>query len=119
MTQDVSSQMGMRVSPRIVAASYILELSSQELQQAINQEISDNPAMDLVEKETCPACGGPLQGSICPACLSQQKMSPPNSENDYDTSDDYVGDLNLSAGSSDDDFDPITQVAAQLSPSER
>src|SRR6516165_1382957 len=76
LTQDVSSQMGMRVSPRLVAASYILELSSQELQQAIAQEISENPAMELVEKETCPACGGPMQGSICPACLSQQKSTP-------------------------------------------
>lgn len=111
--------MGMRVSPRLVAASYILQLSSQELQEAINQEISENPAMDVVEKETCPACGGPLQGSICPACLSQQKLSPPSSDNDFDNSDDYVGDLNLSAGSSDDDFDPITQVAAQMSLSER
>ena len=35
---------GMRVSPRLVAASYILELSSQELQQAISQEIEENPA---------------------------------------------------------------------------
>ena len=76
LTQDATVQMGMRVSPRLVAASYILELSSQELQQAIAQEISENPAMELVEKETCPACGGPMQGSICPACLSQQKLSP-------------------------------------------
>lgn len=119
LTQDVSSQMGMRVSPRLVAASYILELSSQELQQAIAQEISENPAMELVEKETCPACGGPMQGSICPACLSQQKSTPTSPETDYDNSDDYINDLNLSASAVEDDFDPFTQVAAQMSLAER
>jgi RNA polymerase sigma-54 factor len=119
LTQDVSAQMGMRVSPRLVAASYILELSSQELQQAIAQEISENPAMEIVEKETCPACGGPMQGSICPACLSQQKSTPTSTDNDYDNSDDYINDLNLSAPATDDDFDPFTQVAAQMSLSER
>jgi RNA polymerase sigma-54 factor len=119
LTQEVSTQMGVRVSPRLVAASYILELSSQELQQAIAQEISENPAMELVEKETCPACGGPLQGSICPACLSQQKSTPTMPENDYDNSDDYINDLSLTAPAVEDDFDPFTQVAAQMSLSER
>ena len=119
MTQDISPQMGMRVSPRLVAASYILELSSQELQQAIAQEISENPAMELVEKETCPACGGPLQGSICPACLSLQKISPASQDADYDSSDDYINDMNLSAPSAEEDFDPFTQVAAQMSLAER
>lgn len=119
MTQDISPQMGMRVSPRLVAASYILELSSQELQQAIAQEISENPAMELVEKETCPACGGPLQGSICPACLSLQKISPASQDADYDSSDDYINDMNLSAPAAEEDFDPFTQVAAQMSLAER
>jgi RNA polymerase sigma-54 factor len=111
--------MGMRVSPRLVAASYILELSSQELQQAISQEISENPAMELVENETCPACGGPMQGSICPACLSAQKTTPTSPDADYDNSDDYINDLNLTAGAAEDDFDPFTQVAAQMSLPER
>src|SRR5438270_11436154 len=111
--------MGMRVSPRLVAASYILKPSSQELQQAIAQEISENPAMELVEKETCPACGGPMQGSICPACLSQQKTTPTSPDGDYDNGDDYINDLNLSAGAAEDDFDPFTQVAAQMSLPER
>jgi RNA polymerase sigma-54 factor len=75
--------------------------------------------MELVEKETCPACGGPMQGSICPACLSQQKTTPTSQDNDYDNSDDYINDLNLAAPAAEDDFDPFTQVAAQLSLSER
>ncbi|HLG50938.1 MAG TPA: RNA polymerase factor sigma-54 [Chloroflexota bacterium] len=119
LTQEASAQMGMKVSPRLVAASYILELSSQELQQAIAQELAENPALELLEKETCPVCGGPLQGSICPACLSQQKAPIATPDSDIDGSDDYVGDLSLSAPPVEDDFDPFTQVAAQMSLSER
>src|SRR5262249_32624517 len=74
----------------------------------------------LVEKETCPACGGPMQGSICPACLSQQKASAPGPDEDYDNSDDYISDLNLAApATTEDDFDPFTQIAAQTSLPER
>jgi DNA-directed RNA polymerase specialized sigma54-like protein len=43
------AQQSMKVSPRLVAANYILELSSQELQQAIATELHDNPALEFIE----------------------------------------------------------------------
>ena len=100
LTQEPNVRLGMRVSPRLVAASYILELSSQELQQAISQEIDENPAIELVEQASCQVCGGPLHGSICPSCLSQQKSS--TSDGDYDDSDDYWHDRSLAAPLDDD-----------------
>lgn len=111
-------QMGMKVSPRLVAASYILELSSLELQQAIAEELAENPALEMVERATCSACGGVLQGSICPNCLSQQKIDPTGPDGEYDGSEDYIPESRISAPL-DDDFDPLTQVAAQLTLSER
>lgn len=118
LSQELSVHMGMRVSPRLVAASYILELSSMELQQAIATELAENPAMEMEERPTCQACGEPLHGSICPNCLSQQKTQTTSSDGDYDGSDDYLPEPNLSA-SADDDFDPLTQVAAQMTLPER
>jgi len=118
LTQDMAVHMGMRVSPRLVAASYILELSSMELQQAISAELADNPAMEMLEQPTCPTCGEPLHGSICPNCLNQQKSQTSSSEGDYDSSDDYVPEHSLSTPT-DDDFDPLTQVAMQMTLSER
>ncbi|HLZ29029.1 MAG TPA: RNA polymerase sigma-54 factor, partial [Chloroflexota bacterium] len=47
------AQQSMKVSPRLVAANYILELSSQELQQAIATELHDNPALEVVDVPTC------------------------------------------------------------------
>ncbi|MBI2941181.1 MAG: RNA polymerase factor sigma-54 [Chloroflexi bacterium] len=117
LTQDMGVQMGMKVSPRLVQASYILELSSMELQQAIAEELSENPAIELVEQPTCSACGTVLEGSICPNCLSQQKL-PLTSMDGDDGGDDYVPEMRLAAAI-EDDFDPLTQVAAQLTLAER
>src|ERR1700738_1919545 len=72
--QDYSVNQTQRVSPRLVAANYILELSSQELQQQISTELSENPALELVETPTCRVCGTELHGSICPRCIQHQKV---------------------------------------------
>lgn len=116
MIQGMVPHMGMKVSPRLVAASYILELSSLELQQVINEELNDNPALELIEKATCGVCGSALQGSICPRCLSQQKIEERSDEADYP--EEYFSHYAVS-GSSEDDFDPLSQVAAQMTIAER
>lgn len=116
VTADMIPEQSLRVSPRLVAASYILELSSMELQQAIQQELEENPAMELVEAPTCPTCGGAVQGKICPHCLAQQP-EPKNTEAESEQAelyDDYLPSGGLTGGASDDDFDPMMQVAAQL-----
>lgn len=110
--------MSVRVSPRLVAASYILELSSMELQQAVNQELLENPALEMVEKPTCSVCGGALQGSICPNCLSQQKGPDPVQDSDDYYLTEHAAGPNLAAPV-DDDFDPLTQVAAQVTLAEQ
>src|SRR6478672_13499715 len=71
--RDFSPNQSLKVSPRLVAANYILELSSQELQQTIANELADNPALELVDVPTCPVCGSEMQGSICPFCIQRQK----------------------------------------------
>src|SRR5207248_9588442 len=71
--QEFTASQTLKVSPRLVAANYILELSSQELQQQIATELSENPALELVEIPTCRVCGTELQGAICPRCIQHQK----------------------------------------------
>src|SRR6266436_5430210 len=73
ITPDVSVSQTLKVSPRLVAANSILELSSQELQQQIATELAENPALELVETPTCRVCGTELHGSICPRCIQRQK----------------------------------------------
>ena len=106
-------KLGMKVSPRMVAANHILELSSLELQQAIAVELDENPALEKLEEPSCPVCGGPLRGSICPQCLAEQKRDLPVDDFTYEVPEEFpvIGDSRAAA---DDEFDPMTQVADQM-----
>src|SRR5213082_2295089 len=111
--QDYSQNQTLKVSPRLVAANYILELSSQELQEQIATELSENPALELVETPTCRVCGTELQGSICPRCIQRQKSGSsstygPENNNPYDDMPE-----SRNRGPDDDEFDPLTRVASE------
>src|SRR4051794_15643235 len=116
--QDFSQSQTMKVSPRLVAANYILELSSQALQQQIATELSENPALELVEIPTCRVCGTELQGSICPRCIQRQKTSAspygPENHSSYDDMSDGRG-----RGGDEEDFDPLTRVASEQTLAEK
>ncbi len=116
ISQDQLPQQTMRVSPRLVAANHILQLSSMELQQTIANELSDNPALELIDVPTCPTCGAQLQGSLCPNCLRRQKQDNQLVDGP-DSNDEAYFSPNLR--STEEDFDPITQVAAEVSMQER
>src|SRR5919202_1620613 len=107
--QEFTPSQTLKVSPRLVAANYILELSSQELQQQIATELSENPALELVEIPTCRVCGTELQGSICPRCIQRQKgsSSPSYSLDGHGYSYEDGQDAR-NRGADDEDFDPLT-----------
>src|SRR5215467_11992262 len=113
--QEYTPNQTLKVSPRLVAASYILELSSQELQQQIANELSDNPALELVDVPTCQVCGSELQGSVCPWCIQRQRSE----DTTRDVQDDPASSLYedppppSSQRLSDEEFDPLTQVASE------
>src|SRR3954465_15053161 len=113
--QEFSANQTLKVSPRLVAANYILELSSQELQQQIATELNDNPALELVEIPTCRVCGTELQGSICPRCIQRQKGSSSTSSYTQETRSYGYDEGNDGRNRSPDDeeFDPLTRVASE------
>jgi RNA polymerase sigma-54 factor len=105
-----------RASPQLVAANHILALSSADLQSLINKEIIENPALEMEETPIRPTCGRALQGNVCTNCVSAAQ--PTQQVLDHD---DYLDDAALwqfqstSGGSEDEEFDPTTHVAAQMS----
>jgi RNA polymerase sigma-54 factor len=119
--QEFTPSQTLKVSPRLVAANYILELSSQELQQQIATELSENPALELVEIPTCRVCGTELQGSICPRCIQHQKSgsaSTYGSDGRGYSYDDSPAD-SRNRGGEDEDFDPLTRVASEQTLAEK
>src|SRR5215210_2046661 len=114
LSADFAPIQSNKVSPRLVAANYILELSSQELQQAISSELQDNPALELVDVPTCSVCGSELQGRICPRCLQRQKGDDPLERPDtVDAETFFQEHIPAYSMGADEEFDPLTQVASE------
>ncbi|MDX9991672.1 MAG: hypothetical protein RBS68_06425 [Anaerolineales bacterium] len=50
----------------------LLHLTSDELRQAIERELSDNPALELASPPRCPACGRKsARPGVCPLCAAR------------------------------------------------
>lgn len=123
LSLDYSQEMGMRVSPTLIAVNQILALSSQELQTAMKLEAAENPAFEIVEHQTCPICGETLKGTYCGNCAridptrAQQALDGPSFD-DFPYQDYSVGGT-YNATTGDEEFDPMTLVAAERTLGER
>lgn len=107
MGMQMTPQMQMKASPALIALNNMLIMSTLDLQQMIQQELEENPALELNEAEDlCQRCGRPFSGSTCMFCL-QEDMRTMEADRD-----DYTGPME------DDEFDPLMLVAAPPSMAE-
>ena len=102
MTMGMNVQMQMKASPALIALNNMLILSTLELQQMIQHEIEDNPALELLESEEvlCQRCGRQLSGPTCISCLQEDMRMMESEREDYS--------LQLD----EEEFDPLMLVAA-------
>jgi len=112
LRQQLQPVMQAKVTPKQIAANYILQMSSVELQEAIAQELDENPALEMEELPTCPICGRPVAGNYCTECM------PRKGEGDGDDSrlsaDDLPGDGATRLRDEGDEFDPIARAEADF-----
>ncbi len=123
MTNEMQQQqqMQLRISPRLIAANHILELSSMELQEALQQEMEENPALEISELLNCPQCGSPMVDAVCHVCARAENKTGPDATS-FDLSESYLDTGSYQSAAShdrDEDFDPLSLVAAQMTLSER
>ena len=126
---DVSLEMNveqtMRVSPTLIAVNQILALSSQELQTAIKQEAEENPALEISERQTCNMCGEVLRNGICPSCTRNGQAGQSSSNAIDETGQGFLPEPEYGGGAAyaprgaDDEFDPVSLVAAEPTMRER
>ncbi len=99
------------VSPQLVLANELLVCSSLELEQAIAQELAQNPALELQDVQRCPTCGAQLTGGTCPTCRvdggERDRQGPADSENWRD------GDFDAVAAAPGEWDDPLSRVASR------
>jgi len=56
------------MAAKLIAAGRVLEMSSLELADRIDQELAANPALELAEEAVCPVCHCALRGASCLNC---------------------------------------------------
>jgi RNA polymerase sigma-54 factor len=111
-SMDLNTELRQWISPSLIEANYILSLSRQELEQAINQELSSNPALEISEETTCPMCGGIMEGTFCTTCMISH-----NSDTRHESFEDFPEQLYVATVSKEDsdEFDPMTLVGESVS----
>jgi RNA polymerase sigma-54 factor len=102
-------QQQLKVTPKQIAANAILQLSSLELQDVINQELAENPALDLEEQQVCPLCGQPLPGRVCLNCFGLAKAPRQNDPE----AEPLEGTSLMLRDDDGDEFDPVVRAESE------
>ncbi|GAC1428199.1 MAG: RNA polymerase factor sigma-54 [Ktedonobacteraceae bacterium] len=115
-------EQSLRVSARLITASNILHLSSDELERAITQEQIDNPAIEVTEQRVCLICGTRLYGTTCVACgqTARQTSKVGEAFTSYENTEPQwvyqqqtfydIDNYGFSEVDSDDDYDPLAHI---------
>lgn len=93
----MSQEMGMRVTPALLNLAHLLTLPALNLSQVVQQELSENPALEEIEhvSSTCARCGSPMIDTICLRCAGGGTTGEP-----------------LAPGAGDDAVDPLLFISA-------
>ena len=119
MAQSLGMTTGMEqtLNPKMIAFYALLQQPSVELEQAIGEELQENPALDVTAERVCPACQATMLTAECREC--GYKLTKEDDE--VEIQKDKLADLALEAGptekptySSDDEMDDV--VARLVSP---
>ncbi|HEX6511858.1 MAG TPA: RNA polymerase factor sigma-54 [Chloroflexota bacterium] len=115
LEQTVLPQVNVNISGKLITSLKILQLSADELSQTIRQEMSDNPALEIEESQLCPICGGLLEGGMCPECTTGGVPTTPTADADYDATSYIEVRERQRNPDGDDEYDPISLVASEVS----
>ncbi|HEX2999023.1 MAG TPA: RNA polymerase factor sigma-54 [Armatimonadota bacterium] len=106
--QQYEQRLVQKIDPRMIMANSMLQLSAMELTQLIEQELSDNPALEVEEEILCPRCSAPIEGYRCANCgfslrSEHQDEVPELLSHEYG---------NGGSFDEDDEYDPFARVEA-------
>lgn len=83
LDMSMSPNMEMQVNAALLNLTQLLMLPGVALQQAVEQELHENPSLEEIEREEVPCtyCGGPVVDGLCLRCMSQPDTSAPSPSN--------------------------------------
>lgn len=103
-TYDLGVALEQHPSPTLLAYTRLLEMPAWQLEQTIQFEVSQNPALELSEQDICKRCGSIRENGICFHCLERMQ--------DYSRA---LFPTSYSSNTDDEDFDMFAIVAAPRS----
>ncbi|HLJ56509.1 MAG TPA: hypothetical protein VKT77_15830, partial [Chthonomonadaceae bacterium] len=116
LSREQSQTQTQRIDPKLILANRVLQLSAVELVQAIEAELLENTALETIEDSGC--SGDCLDPATCPFCSA--RMAAESSE-EIRRNELSIGDYGLDYdspagphGDSDDDYDPVGNLEAEL-----
>jgi RNA polymerase sigma-54 factor len=112
LRQQIQPVVTVKVTPKQIAANYILQMSSVQLQEAIAQELDENPALEMSELPTCPICGSSVVGAYCTDCMPRKAEGDDGAR--LTSADDLPAEGNDRLRDDDDEFDPIARAEADF-----
>jgi RNA polymerase sigma-54 factor len=112
ISQQLQPTVQVKVTPKQIAANYILQMSSVELHEAISQELDENPALEMLELPTCPICGSAVAGNYCTECMPRKSGS--EEDGAHPTGDELPSDAPVRLRDEEDEFDPIARAEADF-----
>ena len=96
--------------PEHLLGKSVLKMGLQELQQFVEVQVAENPALIMEEDSLCPACGCALLGDYCPGCGSEKIATLDDTDSDGE---DWQEGMYSSAGHAEDEYyEPFARVAA-------
>ena len=111
LIQDQVQTQQQKIDPKVILANNILQLSGVELEQAVEQELAENPALEQEDEEPCAGCE--MKPFLCKDC----QYSKHKADQEFVVSDqvnqepEYVFEFNSDP---DDQTDPISFIRAEL-----
>jgi RNA polymerase sigma-54 factor len=108
--QIASQQQTVNISAKLIASIKVLQYSSEELEQAVAQELIENPALELEEVVQCNRCGATLTAGLCPNCERNGDQTT-DGRDDLASWDDYRELRGTTSPASDEDtYNPLDFV---------
>lgn len=108
--QGLKQTLSQKIDPKLIMANNILMLSSMELQQVIEQELAENPALEVPEDDPCENCDQPK--TLCIDCPFRKQTI---SSDDVDLSVyELEQPIDFAADADDNDTDFISNIGAQI-----
>ncbi|MHB0912626.1 MAG: RNA polymerase factor sigma-54 [Armatimonadota bacterium] len=94
------------MSPEHIMGKLVLKMTLQELQQFVEEQLAENPALTMEEHSRCPVCGATVLGNTCESCNSEKLSRRKNSEAEWQET---------AYGAVDEYYEPFACVAAATS----